>query len=100
MKQLYSQYPDTLRLSLSNAEGSTADAIYARPESPACNPEAQKVGYEIAHVHPEDNSLHMLLSPADARAVVEAGWGRRFADPSSVPPGWVSFFQSWHSSYY
>jgi hypothetical protein len=42
----------------------------------------------------------MLLSPADARAVVEAGWGRRFVDASSVPPGWVSSFQSWHSSYY
>ncbi|CAG8050717.1 unnamed protein product [Penicillium nalgiovense] len=100
MKHLHSKYPDTLSLSLSNAEGGTADAIYARPESPACNTEAQKVGFEIAHVHPVDNSLHMLLSPADARAVVEAGWGRRFADPSSVPPGWVSSFHSWHSSYY
>jgi hypothetical protein len=94
MKHLQSKYPHTLRLSLSNAEGETADTIYARPESPACNTEAQKVGFEIAHVHPTDNSLHMLLSPADARAVVEAGWGRRFADPSSVPPGWVSSFHS------
>ncbi|KAJ5981782.1 hypothetical protein N7522_013410 [Penicillium canescens] len=92
MKHLHSQYSDILRLSLSNAEGGAADAIYAHPESPACNPEAQKVGFEIAHTHPEDNSLHMLLSPADARAVLEAGWGRRFADPSSVPPGWIMVY--------
>ena len=58
--------------------------------SPTCNPEAAAVGYEIAHAHPADNSLHVLLSPVDACTVIEAAWGRRFAVPSMVPPGWVS----------
>lgn len=90
MRQFYYKYPDILILGLSKAEGGDADAIYARPESRTCNHEAEKVRYEIAHAHPSDNSLHMLLSPADARTVIEASWGCRFPATSTVPPGWVS----------
>ena len=32
---------------------------------------------EIAHIHPSDNSMHMILSPGDAVAAIEAGWGQR-----------------------
>jgi hypothetical protein len=32
---------------------------------------------EIAHIHPSDNSMHMVLSPTDAIAAIEAGWARR-----------------------
>ena len=32
---------------------------------------------EIAHVHAHDGSMHMILSPADAIAAVEAGWAER-----------------------
>lgn len=32
---------------------------------------------EIAHIHPADGSMHMILGPSDARAVIEAGWGER-----------------------
>jgi len=30
---------------------------------------------EIAHIHPIDGSMHMVLSPTDAKQVLEAGWG-------------------------
>ena len=30
---------------------------------------------EIAHIHPSDGSMHMTLSPSDAKTVIEAGWG-------------------------
>jgi len=30
---------------------------------------------EIAHIHPIDGSMHMVLSPTDAKTVIEAGWG-------------------------
>jgi len=30
---------------------------------------------EIAHIHPSDGSMHMILSPADASLVLEKGWG-------------------------
>ncbi|KAE8167648.1 fungal-specific transcription factor domain-containing protein [Aspergillus tamarii] len=92
MKNFHSQYPHLLRLDLSKTESGTADAIYARSESPTCNPEAAAVGYEIAHAHPADNSLHVLLSAADARTVIEAAWGRRFAVPSMVPLGWIMVY--------
>ncbi len=32
---------------------------------------------EIAHIHPSDHSMHMILSPRDAIAAIEAGWGER-----------------------
>lgn len=92
MNHFYHEYPDILRLDLSKTEGGTADAIYARSDRPTCNPEAAQVGYEIAHTHPTDKSLHVLLSPADARTVIEAAWGQRFAVPSMVPPGWIMVY--------
>jgi len=30
---------------------------------------------EIAHIHTIDGSMHMVLSPSDAKKVLEAGWG-------------------------
>ena len=32
---------------------------------------------EVCHAHPSDRSLHMTLHPADAKIVLEAGWGER-----------------------
>lgn len=32
---------------------------------------------EVCHAHPIDGSLHMTLHPADAKVVLEAGWGER-----------------------
>ncbi|WP_413803704.1 hypothetical protein [Streptomyces iranensis] len=30
---------------------------------------------ELGHVHPSDGSMHMILSPGDARLVLDLGWG-------------------------
>ena len=30
---------------------------------------------EIAHIHHVDGSMHMVLSPSDAKKVIETGWG-------------------------
>ena len=32
---------------------------------------------EIAHIHPSDNSMHMILSPSDAVPAIEMGWAQR-----------------------
>lgn len=32
---------------------------------------------EICHAHPSDGSLHLTLHPADAKTMLEAGWGER-----------------------
>ena len=69
-----------LTLDKSFTEGYSADAIYARPELPGRKHGAQDriLGHELAHVHPSENSLHVWLTKADARKVIEAGWGERF----------------------
>ncbi|KAF2259037.1 hypothetical protein CC78DRAFT_418474, partial [Lojkania enalia] len=39
---------------------------------------AQETRGEISHIHAGlDGSLHVVLHPADCRAIVEAGWGQR-----------------------
>ena len=40
-------------------------------------PDAVASHGEVAHIHPTDGSMHMILAPGDARAVIEAGWGER-----------------------
>ncbi|KAK3720386.1 hypothetical protein LTR37_003797 [Vermiconidia calcicola] len=32
---------------------------------------------EVCHAHPSDGSMHMTLHPADAKVVLEAGWGEK-----------------------
>jgi hypothetical protein len=41
------------------------------------SPVRRTCGGEICHAHPSDGSMHMTLHPADARVVLEAGWGER-----------------------
>ena len=71
------KYPNLLVLDKSVTEGRSTDAIYARPEISKA-PKDPALGNEIAHVHPAENSLHVWLTQADTRKVVEAGWGERF----------------------
>jgi len=68
-------HPELLTLDKSIIEGRTTDAIFARPEHPGRKGAVQDtiLGDEIAHVHPQDNSLHVWLTQMDARKVVEAG---------------------------
>lgn len=56
------------------------------------NPNASRIGYEIAHVHPSENSLHVYMAPRDAKAVIEAGWGRSFSAPWLAPPSWIMVY--------
>jgi hypothetical protein len=44
---------------------------------------------EVVHAHPSDGSLHLTLHPADAAAVIGAGWGERHPLGSG---GWLSWF--------
>ncbi|KAJ5432096.1 uncharacterized protein N7458_011252 [Penicillium daleae] len=87
--------PDLFEIRASQTEGGTTSALYARAENPKLNPVARKPFYtldkEIAHIHPEDNSLHVWLSEADAKAVIEKGWGERFV-VSLAPNGFVMVY--------
>ncbi|KAH6615173.1 hypothetical protein C7974DRAFT_60459 [Boeremia exigua] len=40
-------------------------------------PITRTCGGEICHAHPSDGSLHLTLHPADAKIMMEKGWGER-----------------------
>jgi hypothetical protein len=45
-------------------------------DSAAGNPTAVPYTHaEIGHIHPSDGSMHIILSPSDAREVITKGWG-------------------------
>lgn len=92
---LASSRPDLFEIRPSDAEGGSTDALYARADNPKLNPIARKPFYtvdkEIAHVHPQDRSLHVWLSEADAKAVVEKGWGERFV-VKFAPLGYIMVY--------
>lgn len=56
---------------------------------------AVRGGAEIAHLHPADGSMHVALSPLDARVVVARRWGE-FHPLAGVarglPEGWVLLY--------
>ncbi len=50
---------------------------------------------EIAHIHPSDNSMHMVLSPSDAVAAIEMGWAERHGLAGlavGLPPTYVMVY--------
>ncbi|KAJ5957276.1 hypothetical protein N7501_011555 [Penicillium viridicatum] len=85
----YSAYINTAP---SKTEGGTGPAIYVNSDVKTVNPNAKNIFYEVAHVHPKENSLHVYLSPRDARIVLEKGWAQRFPIFWITPAGWVHVF--------
>jgi len=50
---------------------------------------------EIAHIHPSDNSMHMVLSPSDAVAAIEMGCAQRHGLAGvavGLPPTYVMVY--------
>ncbi|KAF2729782.1 hypothetical protein EJ04DRAFT_501731 [Polyplosphaeria fusca] len=43
----------------------------------AATPITRTCGGEVCHAHPSDGSMHIVLHPADAKLVLEQGWGER-----------------------
>lgn len=95
-KKFCEEYPDILKLDLSKTEGRSTDAIYAKPDLSGRDPSAKDkmLGDEIAHVHPADNSLHVWVSPPDAKEAVRKGWGERFPLSSMglLHPSWIMLY--------
>ncbi|KAF2465620.1 uncharacterized protein BDR25DRAFT_295261 [Lindgomyces ingoldianus] len=92
MPSTATSFPQTIRSGPSKTEGGTGPAIYVQPSCPTINPVAHKIFYEVAHVHPAENSLHVYVSPRDARTVVQAGWGQRFPVTWLAPPSWIMVY--------
>ncbi|KAI7970754.1 hypothetical protein EIK77_007934 [Talaromyces pinophilus] len=75
---LASKNSHIIKIAPSNAE-KHSDAMWLLDNIPRAR-EAFQTGGEVAHIHETgDHSLHVVLSPADAKKVIEAGWGQRHA---------------------
>lgn len=93
VRRMASSHPEILEARPSHTEGKSTDGLYARKDIPTLNPAARDkiLDHEIAHAHPADNSLHVWLSDADARKVIESGWGQRFP-LAFVHSGWTMVY--------
>lgn len=92
--RLASQHPDILETKPSDTEGRNADGLYALKNNVKVNPIVvadHQLNYEIGHTHPADSSLHLWLSEADARKIIEARWGQRFCLPNAQK-GWTMIY--------
>ena len=67
--------PERLRWAMSHFERNNR-AVTLR-EGCCSHADALATRGEVAHVHPSDGSMHMVLSASDAARVVERGWGER-----------------------
>lgn len=85
-------YSSSIETRPSKTEGGTGPAIYVKPDVKTINPVAQKIFYEVAHVHPSENSLHVYVSPLDAKLVMKRGWGQRFPVTWLAPPSWIMVY--------
>lgn len=83
---LASKNSHIIKIAPSNAERHS-DAMWLLDNIPHAR-EAFQTGGEVAHIHETgDHSLHVVLSPADAKKVIEAGWGQRHAFAGWKPLG-------------
>jgi hypothetical protein len=94
MATFAAKHPDIIELRPSKTEGGSTDAIYGKPDIATINPKTKTsgmLGTEIAHAHPSEGSLHVWLSEADAKTVVEKGWGMRFP-LAFIDKGWAMVY--------
>lgn len=67
--------PDALGFELSHYEKRNRAITSRHPEK---GPAVAALSHgEIAHTHPADGSIHLILSPTDARTAIDAGWAER-----------------------
>lgn len=94
MATFAAKHSSIIELRPSKTEGGSTDAIYAKTTLDTLNDRAKNnkmLGTEIAHAHPSDGSLHVWLSEADAKTVVEKGWGMRFP-LAFIDKGWAMVY--------
>lgn len=74
-ERVVNEHPEELEFSLSFYEKRHRAITSRHPEK---GPEVARITHgEIAHVHPSDGSIHLILSPSDATSAIEAGWAER-----------------------
>ncbi|KAI9754646.1 MAG: hypothetical protein M4579_004609 [Chaenotheca gracillima] len=82
IRALQAVNPASLRLGTSCFEKHGTGLFAVVPVNRTCSG-------EVCHAHASDGSLHMTLHPADARIVLERGWGERHPLANG---GWLTRF--------
>ncbi|KAF9696265.1 hypothetical protein EKO04_005977 [Ascochyta lentis] len=67
----YAQDPANMLLERTSCFEKNSSGLFASV------PITRTCGGEICHAHPLDGSLHLTLHPADAKIMIENGWGER-----------------------
>ncbi|KAF4338521.1 hypothetical protein FBEOM_7560 [Fusarium beomiforme] len=75
LSSLASASPSKLKIATSLAERH-GPALFVASEKPS-HPVAKRTRGEIGHMHGSDGSIHVNLTPKDAKLVLEKGWGQR-----------------------
>ncbi|KAF4445155.1 hypothetical protein FACUT_124 [Fusarium acutatum] len=75
LSSLASSSSSKLKIATSLAER-RGPALFVDSDEPS-HPIAKRTGGEIGHMHGSDGSMHINLSPKDAKLVLERGWGQR-----------------------
>lgn len=78
------EHPDEFNVDTSILERS-GSALFIK-SSVEKHPGAFGTRNEIAHIHTSDGSMHVSVSPKDAKMVIERGWGERFRLSGSILP--------------
>ncbi|KAF7330470.1 hypothetical protein MVEN_02486300 [Mycena venus] len=68
--------PNLVQTTLSPHE-KTVPGMIIHPDIPSPHKDAIQGLREIAHIHPIDHSLHVILSPADSKTAIDLGWAER-----------------------
>ncbi|KAJ7864807.1 hypothetical protein B0H14DRAFT_2348327 [Mycena olivaceomarginata] len=68
--------PRLVQITLSPHE-KTVPGMILHLDVPSPHQDAVQGLREIAHIHPIDHSMHVILSPADSKTVIELGWAER-----------------------
>jgi hypothetical protein len=72
-----SNNPRLLHPGRSDIEGRGSAIFVALQRGPLKHESYKKAPREVIHLHETDGSLHFILSAADARLLVQKGWGER-----------------------
>ena len=83
MRKIATSNSSHLDILPSKFEGGSSDAVWSNIPAPSTTTDASspsapaKAKKEIYHVHHSDGSAHTVLSAADARLIIDRGWGER-----------------------
>lgn len=94
LDQIASSNSEPLRTGPSMIEGQSPALFLSSSRGPPKHAYFPKSPLEVFHMHEAEGSIHCTLSAADARLLVEKGWGQRhgLTGKMGIPRGYLMVF--------